>query len=109
MRNINNDLTLKRNYLNKYRFLINEYELVKRGEHSQFKFAKDFYAAHDTDPRYEAIACYTGRKCIASLYSSRLPHCVRNDTKYDYNIPLTTPPSALKAAPFVADDNGLAT
>ena len=51
MRNINNDLTLKRNYLNKYRFLINEYELVKLGEHSQFKFAKDFYAAHDTDPR----------------------------------------------------------
>ena len=42
MRNINNDLTLKRNYLNKYRFLINEYELVKRGEHSQFKFAKTF-------------------------------------------------------------------
>jgi len=51
MRNINNDLTLKRNYLSKYRFLIDEYELVKRGEHSRFKFAKDFYAAHDTDPR----------------------------------------------------------
>jgi len=51
MRNINNDLTLKRNYLNKYRFLIEEYELVKRGEHTRFKFAKDFYTAHDTDPR----------------------------------------------------------
>ena len=51
MRNINNDLTLKRNYLSKYRFLIDEYEMVKRGEHSHFKFAKDFYAAHDTDPR----------------------------------------------------------
>ena len=51
MRNINNDLTLKRNYLNKYRFLIGEYEQVKRGEHKQFRFAKDFYAAHDTDPR----------------------------------------------------------
>ena len=32
MQNINNDLTLKRNYLSKYRFLINEYEQVKRGE-----------------------------------------------------------------------------
>jgi len=51
MRNINNDLTLKRNYLSKYRFLIGEYEQVKRGEHSIFKFAKEFYSAHDTDPR----------------------------------------------------------
>jgi transposase len=51
MRNINNDLTLKRNYLNKYRFIISEYEQVKRGEHPVYRFAKDFYKAHDTDPR----------------------------------------------------------
>lgn len=51
MRINTNDLTLKRNYLNKYRFLIGEYEQVKRGEHSQFRFAKDFYQAHDTDRR----------------------------------------------------------
>jgi hypothetical protein len=51
MRNINNDLTLKRNYLNKYRFLIGEYEQVKRREHPVFRFAKDFYSAHDTDAR----------------------------------------------------------
>lgn len=51
MRNINNDLTLKRNYLQKYRFLIEEYEQVKRKEHAVFKLAKEFYAAHDTDPR----------------------------------------------------------
>ncbi|RCH53572.1 hypothetical protein DJ568_17080, partial [Mucilaginibacter hurinus] len=51
MRNNNNDLTLKRNYLSKYRFLISEYEQVKRGEHPTFRFAKDFYSAHDTDPR----------------------------------------------------------
>jgi hypothetical protein len=31
MRINTNDLTLKRNYLNKYRFLISEYELVKAG------------------------------------------------------------------------------
>lgn len=51
MRNINNDLTLKRNYLTKYRFLISEYEQVKRREHIQYRFAKEFYAAHDTDAR----------------------------------------------------------
>lgn len=51
MRNINNDLTLKRNYLSKYRFLISEYDQVKRKEHPQFRFAKDFYLAHATDPR----------------------------------------------------------
>jgi transposase len=51
MRINTNDLTLKRNYLNKYRFLMSEYELVKLGNHPQFRFAKDFYTAHDTDPR----------------------------------------------------------
>src|ERR1700712_4521404 len=51
MRNINKDLTLKRNYLNKYRFLIGEYEQVKRKEHPVYRLAKDFYLAHDTDAR----------------------------------------------------------
>jgi hypothetical protein len=51
MRINTNDLTLKRNYLEKYRFLIKEYELVKRKEHPIFKLAKDFYVAHDTDRR----------------------------------------------------------
>jgi transposase InsO family protein len=51
MWNINNDLTLKRNYLSKYRFLIGEYEQVKRKAHPLYRYAKDFYLAHDTDPR----------------------------------------------------------
>lgn len=51
MRINTNDLTLKRNYLNKYRFLIKEYEQVKSGEHPSYRFAKDFYGAHDTDAR----------------------------------------------------------
>jgi len=51
MRNNTNDLTLARNYLDKYRFLIREYELVKAKEHPSFKLAKDFYTAHDTDRR----------------------------------------------------------
>jgi hypothetical protein len=51
MRINTNDLTLKRNYLDKYRFLIKEYEQVKAKEHPVYKFAKDFYTAHDTDRR----------------------------------------------------------
>lgn len=51
MRNNTSDLTLARNYLDKYRFLIPEYEQVKAREHPVYRLAKDFYAAHDTDRR----------------------------------------------------------
>ena len=51
MRNINNDLTLKRGYLKTYRYLFDDYEQIKRGEHPVFRFVKDFYSAHKTDPR----------------------------------------------------------
>lgn len=51
MRINTNDLTLKRNYLSKYRFLIREYEQVKQGLHPKFRLAKEFYSAHDTDAR----------------------------------------------------------
>ena len=51
MRNSTTDLTLERNYIEKYRFLIKEYELVKLKKHPQFKFAKDFYVAHSTNPK----------------------------------------------------------
>lgn len=51
MRNNTNDLTLKRNYLDKYRFLIKEYEQVKQKLHPVYRLAKDFYQAHDTDRR----------------------------------------------------------
>jgi hypothetical protein len=42
------DLTLQRNYLEKYRFLIKEYEQVKNKTHPLYKMAKDFYLANDT-------------------------------------------------------------
>ena len=45
------DLTLKRNYLQTYRFLIKDYELVKQGLHPSFKLAKEFYEFHHTDRR----------------------------------------------------------
>lgn len=51
MRINTNDLTLKRNYLSKYRFLISEYEQLKQGLHPKFRLAKEFYSAHDTDAR----------------------------------------------------------
>lgn len=51
MRNNSQDLTIVRNYLNKYRYLIHEYELIKAKKHGQFRFVQDFYKAHDTDRR----------------------------------------------------------
>jgi len=51
MRINTNDLTLKRNYLQTYRLLIKEYELVKAGAHPSFKLAKHFYEAYHTDRR----------------------------------------------------------
>lgn len=48
MRNNSHDSTLERNYLEKYRFLIREYEQVKNKTHPVHKKAKDFYTANDT-------------------------------------------------------------
>ncbi len=51
MRLNSQDETIKRNYIQKYRFLIKEYELVKRKEHPKFRFVSEFYEATDTDRR----------------------------------------------------------
>lgn len=51
MRNNNRDNTLKRNYIQKYQFLVEEYELVKTKKHPKFKKVKEFYAAHGTCPQ----------------------------------------------------------
>ncbi|WP_075344725.1 integrase core domain-containing protein [Tenacibaculum agarivorans] len=51
MRINTNDLTLVRNYLQKYQFLIKEYEQVKNKTHPKYKFVKDFYQANGTDGR----------------------------------------------------------
>lgn len=45
------DLTLVKNYLQKYQFLIEEYELVKQKLHPKYKLVKDFHEAHGTDRR----------------------------------------------------------
>ena len=49
MRDNRKDTTIWRNYLEKYRFLIKEYEQVKRKEHPLYKRVLDFCTAHDTD------------------------------------------------------------
>lgn len=51
MRINTNDLTLVRNYLQKYQFLIKEYELIKQKKHPEYRFVQDFLKAHDTDRR----------------------------------------------------------
>ena len=51
MRNNTSDLTLIRNYIQKYQFLIKEYELVKQKKHPIYRFVKDFHKANGTDRR----------------------------------------------------------
>ena len=51
MRVNSEDKTIKKNYIQRYRFLINEYKVVKAKKHVNFKFAKDFYIAHGLDRR----------------------------------------------------------
>lgn len=46
MRKNSIDKTIERNYIQKWRFLIREYELTKSGKHSQFRFVTDFYKYH---------------------------------------------------------------
>ena len=49
MRDNNQDQTLRRNYLSKWRFLISEYEAVKAKKHPKYRFVSDFYRAHNTN------------------------------------------------------------
>ena len=51
MNNNAKDDTLKRNYIQKYQYLISEYEAVKAKRHKIYKKVKDFYKAHGTCPQ----------------------------------------------------------
>ena len=48
MRNNSQDQTLKKNSIQKYQFLIGEYEQVKAKRHPRFRYVKDFYEHHGT-------------------------------------------------------------
>lgn len=43
--------TLKKNYIQSYQFLIEEYEQVKAKRHAKYQFAKGFYKAQGTCPQ----------------------------------------------------------
>jgi hypothetical protein len=45
------DETLKKNYTQKYQFLVTEYELVKAKKHNRYKKVGEFYKAHNTCPQ----------------------------------------------------------
>lgn len=64
MRNNSRDDTLKKNYIQKYQFLITEYERVKARRHPRFRYVKDFYAFHGTCAqtflKYYARYCQSG-------------------------------------------------
>jgi hypothetical protein len=49
MRNTTTDRTLEINYIKRFRFLIKEYELVKKKKHTRFKFVADFYKFNNTN------------------------------------------------------------
>ena len=51
MRISSQDQTIKKNYIQKYRFLIREYQEVKAGTHARYRYVQDFYEAHDLDRR----------------------------------------------------------
>lgn len=49
MRNNSEDRTIERNLVQKWRFLIGEFELVKAKQHPHFRFLEDFYRFHGTN------------------------------------------------------------
>lgn len=59
MKNNTKDDTLKKNYIQKYQFLIKEYELVKTKKHPTFQYVKEFYTHHGTCP--QTFLKYYGR------------------------------------------------
>lgn len=66
MRATTDDQTLIRNYLQKYQFLIDEYEQVKARSHPRFRFVGDFYRAHDTN-RQTFLKYYNRFKATGDL------------------------------------------
>ena len=57
MKDNRNDRTIERNYTQKWRFLIAEYELVKAKKHPKFRFVQDFYPFHGVS-RQTFAKCY---------------------------------------------------
>lgn len=77
MRRNDRDDTLKKNYIQKYQFLISEYEQIKSKEHPTFSKVKDFYVAHGTCPqtflKYYARYIQSNGSCECLLPQKRGP------------------------------------
>ncbi len=71
MRDNSNDLTVERNYIQKWRFLIDEYEQVKAKKHPHFRFLEDFYRFHGTNR--QTFAKYYNRYRLTGADDSLLP------------------------------------
>jgi transposase InsO family protein len=71
MRRTTEDETLKRNYIQKWRFLISEYELTKAKKHPHFKFVGDFYKHHNTNR--QTFLKYYNRYKVERLDCQLLP------------------------------------
>lgn len=72
MRNNSQDLTITRNFIQHYRFLIKEYELVRARKHHKFRFIEDFYKAHRTNR--QTFLKYYHRFKQSGSDSDLLPH-----------------------------------
>lgn len=71
MRDNSKDRTIERNYIQKWRFLIKEYQLVKAKRHPRFRFVQDFYAFHGTNR--QTFAKYYNRYLQLNTPESLLP------------------------------------
>ena len=71
MRNTTNDKTLQLNYIKKFRFLVDEYKLVKKKKHPQFRFVNDFYRFHHTNR--QTFLKYYNRFYLSNNESDLLP------------------------------------
>ena len=71
MRDNSTDRTIERNYVQKWRFLIRDYELVKAKRHPRFRFLQDFYAHHGTNR--QTFAKYYNRYRLSGDGGALLP------------------------------------
>ena len=71
MRDNSKDKTVERNLIQKWRFLIQEYELVKARKHPRFRFAQDLYTFHGTN--CQTFAKYYNRFLLHRYESTLLP------------------------------------
>ena len=71
MRRTTEDKTLERNYQQKWKFLINEYEQTKRKKHPTFRFVQDFYRHNGIDR--QTFCKYYNRYRNSGLEEDLLP------------------------------------